>query len=238
MKGLAWTPAEDAVLRADYGHIGGAREVAAKLGRTLDSVHRRAQRLKIHTHARWTNDDDRRLRNLWGEYTVETIAKKLNRTTLATFQHAKEIGLKLGAPEGSEYLWHAAKRTGYPVASLRMILKRSGVEMRRTMSRPTPGPKKRPCHFVDPFEVDQAIAAWLQTETLHAGAARRGIHADALERRLRGIEGVPQKPADKSHWRIPSRILDEAVGAPLIDLRRERTRGERGKFLPSERSAA
>ena len=211
MIGVPWSPAEDAVLRERYRHSGAAREVAGQLGRTLHSVYRRAQRLKLRTHARWTREDDRKLRNLWGEYTVAGIAKKLGRTDLATFQHAKEIGLPLGCPSGFEYVWHAAKRTGYPTASLRLILERSGVTIRRTMSRPTPGRKVRPCHFVDPFEVDQAIAAWLRTEPLHSAAKRRGIHAGALARKLAALEGVPPKPEGKRHWRIPSDVIDRAL---------------------------
>jgi hypothetical protein len=208
--GRAWSAADDAAIRAGY-EKGEAPAIARQLGRTLTSVYHRAQRLGIQTHRRWTKDDDRRLRNWWGEFTVETIAKRLNRTAATTFWRATILDLPLGAPDGTEYLSHAAERTGYALASLRLILKRSGVEMKRTMSRPEKG-TKRHFHCVEPLLVDAAIAAWLKTEPLEAAARARGLSSEALAKRLRGRDGVPPKPT-KIHWRIPTAVIDQALAA-------------------------
>lgn len=206
--GRPWSPADDAVIRAGY-EKGQAPAIARQLGRTLASVYHRARRLGLSTHRRWTKDDDRRLRNWWGEFTVDTIAKRLNRTAVTTFWRAQHLRLPLGAPGGTEYLSHAAERTGYALASFRMILKRSGVVIKRTMSRPEKG-AKRHYHCVDPVLVDVAIAAWLKTEPLEAAARARGLSSEALASRLRGVVGVPPKPI-KLHWRIPTVVIDRAL---------------------------
>lgn len=212
--GRPWTPAEDEAIRESY-RSGGARDLAPRFGRTLTAVYGRARRIGVHARARWTRADDRRLRNLWPEYSLTEVSRRLDRTALAVFQHAKEIGLALGCPDGFEYLSHSAVRTGYSTATLRNILERSGIQIRRTMSRPLKGSKKRrrPCHFVEPFEVDEAIKAWLLTESLEAAAKRYGLRGDTLARRLSAVEGLPPKPTGKRHWRIPSDIIDRAMGA-------------------------
>ncbi len=234
--GCPWTAAEDVVLRAGYEQ-GRAPEIAAQLGRTLQSVFKRARRLDLATHRRWTNEDDRRLRNWWGEFTVETIAKRLSRTPATTFWRAQRIGLELGAPAGTEYLNRAAERTGYAVGSLRIILQRSGVEIKRTMSRPGTGARWH-YHCVDPVLVNQAVAAWLKTEPLETAARARGVSAEVLVNRLRDIAEAPRKPSDRSRWRIPTALLDRAVSMPLVDRRKSRSRGNRGRWLSKERTAA
>ncbi len=236
MLGRPWTPAEDAALRAGYEH-GKAPEIAAQLGRTFQSVFKRASRLGLGARRRWTNDDDRRLRNWWGEFTIETLAKRLNRTPATTFWRAQKLSLKLGAAPGTEYLTHAAKRAGYTVSSLRRVLRRSGVEIKRTMSRPEKG-TRRHYHCVDPVLVDQAVAAWLKTEPLEAAARSRGVSAEILVNRLRDITDAPKKPTDRSHWRVPTEILDRAISVPLVDRRKFKPRGDRGLWLVKERRAA
>lgn len=212
--GRPWAPTEDDAVRAGY-EKGEAPAVARELGRTLISVYHRAQRLGLQTHRRWTKDDDRRLRNWWGEFTIETIAKRIDRTTATTFWRAQVLGLPLGAAEGTEYLTHAAERTGYAVATLKMILRRSGVEIKRTMSRPEKG-AKRHYHCVDPVLVDAAIRAWLKTEPLEAAARARGISAEMLRLRLQHVSGVPPRPADGTHWRIPTEVIDRAVATVKV----------------------
>lgn len=176
------------------------------------AVYHRARVLRVLSHARWTKNDDRNLRELWGERTLRGISARLGRTTQAVFHRAQKIGLSLGCPDGAEYLTHSAERTGYSVETLRMILDRSGVAIRRTMSRPLGRRVGRPCHFVDPFEVDEAVEAWLKTEPLASAARRRGLDDSTLARRLRGVEGVPPKPVGKRHWRIPTAVIDRVVG--------------------------
>lgn len=208
---LPWTPAEEAIVLARYAADGPA-VLAAELGRSWVAVTKRAKRLGARRRQPWTEADDARLRLLWGEHSTTGVAKRIGRTPLATYQRAMEIGLPLGCPQGREYLSSAAKRAGYTIRSLRMILRWAGVEIRRAMSRPAE--RLRYMHTVDPQDVDDAIAGFLATETLQAGAIRHGICAETLERIL-GESGIdlPPKPKNKQHWRIPSETIDAAVAA-------------------------
>lgn len=234
--GRPWTADEDAAVVARYA-TGDIEAIATDLDRSVIAVNHRAKRLGVaQRKRRWTKADVATLKSFWGEESLRSLAKRLGRTEATTFWRAQQEGLPLGCPQGREYLTVAAKRTGYECGQLRKILKWAGVRLSLTMSRPTGA--RRHFHCVDPYDVDRAVEAWLSTEAITPGARARGTTVAMLTRRLRGIEGVPSKPPGRYHWRIPSRILDLAAGAPLIDLRKARARGERGKFVPAERRAA
>lgn len=205
----AWTPAEDAILRARY-LTEGAAAMARALGRRLTSVHKRTQRLGLYTHRRWTPAEDARLRLCWGEADLAETARRMGRTVLTTWWRAQKLGLPLGCPQGWEYLTAAAKRTGYETGGLRPILRWAGVPIRFSISRPTTAPRR--CCIVDPDQVDAAVARWLKTESLTAAARRHGIAAETLERWLR-LSGkkLPAKPRAKKRWRVPSDIIDAVV---------------------------
>lgn len=204
-----WTPIENETLRARYVSDGPAN-LAASLGRSWSSITKRAARLGIHRRARWTAAEDATLRMLWGDVGVRAVARRLKRTPLTVYWRAQKLGLSLGVPRGLEYVSHAAARTGFPLASLWMILRWAGVSAPVAMSRPAKRP--RHTHVVDPFDVDDAIAKWLATETLAAGAERVGVAAETLERWLRASGlAVPEKPLGKRRWRIPTETIDAAV---------------------------
>lgn len=208
-----WTSAEDAAILARLRAVrvpGGVAQLARELDRTTCAVHHRAQRLGILRNRRWTAEDDRRLALLWGECSLNEVAKKLDRTPATTYWRAQHAGLPLGCAQGLEYLWAAAVRTGFAVATLRMILKWGGVSLRVAMARPTGA--KRHFHTVDPYDVDQAVKRWLATETLAAAADRHGVDPATLERRLRASgRELPEKPARKKRWRVPSDLVDEVL---------------------------
>lgn len=209
MKTGRWTPAEDAVLIAGYGRRGSAAKVAAQLGRHIRSVGCRAQLLGV-ARCRWSEDEDRRLGNLWGEKTMRQLGKLFGRTPMAVYLRAKKIGLPLGLPDGCWYLWTASRRTGVTVATLRRICDRAGVKIRRAMARPE-GPRRQPRHVVDSFEAFEAVKSWVASETINGAARRRRMGVLTLEKRLAAVAGVPEKPA-KGQWRIPSDVIDRALG--------------------------
>lgn len=161
---------------------------------------------------RWTPLEENRLRLFWGARSVPDIAETLGRSAFAVYQRAELLGLGLGCPRGYEYLTAAARRTGFEVARLRLILGEAGFKIRGAMVRG--GATVR--YYVDPEKVDAAVASWLATETL-AGAARRlGMWPDTLERRLlaSGVP-LPPKPPGKRHWRIPSEAIEQALSGKL-----------------------
>jgi len=161
---------------------------------------------------RWSAGEDRLLVNLWGEATLRGLAAKLGRTQSAAYQRAQLLDLPLGFPDGCESPWRAAQRTGIDVEALRRILDRAGVKVRRTMSRPI-GRQRRPWHFVDAFEVDEAVKAHLATESI-AGAARRlGVRPATVKRKVGALGGLPPRPEKPGQaWRIPSEVIDRAIG--------------------------
>lgn len=214
-----WTAENDAVLHARYiSH--GAKACAAELGRSFYSVARRAQRLKLGRHRRWSRADDDRLMVLWGVHPIPAIAKQMKRTDAAIYWRAQLLELGLGCPQGHEYLSRAASRTGYSTSSLRLILRWGGVRIQRATTRPGRKPKSAHlCHVVEPTDVDEAVARWCASESLESAAISRGIGSVVLVRLLReaverGDDRVPAKPERrKKQWRLPTVLVDELVDA-------------------------
>lgn len=210
-----WTAAEKQAVQDRYV-ADGPKKLAAELGRSFEAVCHKAQVLGVRIRRRWTADDDRLLRNLWGELSVAAIAKKLNRTATTTFWRAQTIGLPLGCPDGMEYFSDAADRAGFSRPALERILLWAGKTIKRSMSR---GLKDVSYFFriVDPFDVDEAVRDWLETETLEEAARRVRVDASTLCRRLLELGGpsLPPKPTTKQQWRIPSTLVDRVVEAAV-----------------------
>jgi len=207
----AWSPEEAAVLRAGYTGRGGAARVAAQLGRKYKSVTIRAERLGLKTHARWTADEDRRIGNLWGEKTIPEIAQAIHRTPIGVWERAKKIGLPIGCPDGCEYLSVAAKRVGFSDEGVRSICRWAGVPIRQAMGLGKKDPQYTRT-VVDSFELDEAVKAWLGTETVNEAARRLGLRNRKLTACLEAAKGVPKKPRRRKHWRLPSDVIDRVIG--------------------------
>jgi len=205
----AWSPDEDAILRANYQKRG-AYKTADLIGRSVHSVFHRAQRLKIFTHARWTKADDRRLSLLWGEIPLASVAKEMNRTIDACYARARDLGLKRGIQEHVEHITAAAKRTGYSREALRLILKWAKVGGITAMSRPGHGGTRR-LRGYDPLEVDKAIESWMAAEYVDDAGRRVGIHGGTLARWLE--EAGHKRPDRKRRWRVSIAEVDAVVKA-------------------------
>ena len=212
MSRLAWTPAEDAILDAHYS-TGGSAVVATMTGRTRDAVRHRARILGKDVRPVWTDLEEKRLRNLWGLAPVRQLAKKLGRSPKAVYWHATEVlGLSAGPPDGCEYIQVAADRLGVAGPTLKRILKWARVEKHASMTDPARRQERNPMRrCVDSFEATEAVKAWCDSEKLNEAARRRGVGVWHLRTLLKGMKGVPRKPRGKRHWRIPSRLIDEAL---------------------------
>lgn len=213
----AWTEDDDARLRAAYtaGGIKAAR--SAFPDRTTSALYHRAIRLKLKRRRRWTTVDDTKLRRLWdGEQTLRQIANALDRTPITTYWRAQKLGLPLGCPEGWESLTDAAKRTGYGPGQLRRILAAFGVEPSKRVTRilPLRGKRREALRWtiVWPADVDAAVEAWCECDTLEGHARRREISTEALRSRLAAV-GI-ERPVDlprKHHWRLSEAEVDRAL---------------------------
>jgi hypothetical protein len=217
-------PTEDELIRARWAKENCEAIAAALPGRTRFSVFKRARRLGLSKHRIWTKTDDAHLRDLWGDFGLKTVAKRLGRTPGSVYWRAAKIGLARGVPDGMESIRDAAERTGYAPIQVHQIVawataagvfrSTRGFEViRRTMSLPSRG-RSYHFHFVDPVDLDEAIDAWNATETRESAARRRGISAEALENALRSFgQDVPAKPGEKRHWRIRTEVIDAALAA-------------------------
>lgn len=228
MTARPWTEAELDTVRARYA-TDGAQVLAEELGRTAGAIAQKAHLLGCAPKRHWTPDDDARLRLLWeGLSPPHAVARELGRTKTAVLIRASHLGLERGVPSGFESMKQAALRTGLCEPTLRNVLRWAGVRRRRTMSR-GPAATKRYSHTcVDPFDVDQAVARWVASETVNAAAKRRGLNAMTLATWLREAKVIEALPGRRSPHRLSSEVIDRVV--------RERTENRAG--LRSVRSEA
>lgn len=179
---------------------------------------RPAARGAHHHYRRWTTREDRYLREPWGFVPRDAILAHIGRSWLAIYWRAQKIGVGLGAPQGREYLTHAAKRTGYDVATLRRILAWGCVDMVPIASRAR---TDRPMHHVDPIDVDEAIALWHRTETPASAVRQRGdvCRGETLRKWLRAAGVLPagrmsrvkRGSKRKPHERFLSTDIDRVI---------------------------
>lgn len=158
----------------------------------------------------WTPREEKQFSDLWESgVRFHEIAAQLGRTRSGCRAKALKLGLQMNCPTGFEYLSTAAARTGFPNLDLfRKLLRSHGVVVQVAHSA-TPRKHWRR-HFVDPIEVDAAVAAWAQTETVANAARRRGLVPKTLRSWLRaaGLKG-PKKVRAK--WRVTDEQVDRVV---------------------------
>ena len=215
-----WEPREIETLRESYARGGIEAARVALPYRSASALFHKAERVHVMRRRRWTIEDDARLRRLWdAETTLRQIAKQMGRSEATTYWRAQKLGLKLGCPDGWEYLTHAAKRAGFGTVQLRRILRWAGVAIRRAITRPGAKRRGRPgagrlTYVVAPGDVDAAVESWLETETLERAARRNGICGETLARRLRAI-GIDKQVRGKRkrHWRVHPHDVARALSA-------------------------
>jgi hypothetical protein len=94
-QGLPWTAAEDEIMRREYARTP-VQQLAARLERTIHSVRKRAQALRLQTWRHWTEADRDTLRAKWGKVRTRELARELGRPPGAVKQQATKLGLDSG----------------------------------------------------------------------------------------------------------------------------------------------
>lgn len=219
-----WSDAELAVLAERYARDGGAA-VAEATGRSLRSVYIQAGRRGLCHEKWWTPAEDANLRNLWLEMALKGIATKLGRSQGAVAVRAAALGLKLGAPEGWEFLTTAEGRVGYRIPTIRRIVEwaeQHGIlnprwpTIKIAMHAPRAAGKRQKWrrHIVEIDSLDDALAAWMQAETIEEAARARGTSRDLIVRALSLFAtDAPGRTVRGAQWRLPSDVIDGALAA-------------------------
>jgi DNA-binding Lrp family transcriptional regulator len=116
-----WTSREDAYLRKVY-RVRPVAAIAERLGRTVQSIRKRAQVLGIQTAFWWTAEEESQLRKSWGKVSGVLLARQLGRPYNAVKQKAGKMGLdaeRLYTPEEIQLV-----RDLYPTHTAGEIAKR------------------------------------------------------------------------------------------------------------------
>lgn len=203
-----WTAEEERTLRDLYRGRMIQRELTAALpGRTPAAIYHRAIKLGLRERFRWTEEDDKRLRNLWEDgLSLATIAKTLGRTQKAVYWRTyHNLRLPLGPPQGCEWVTTAGRRSGYSDKTFRRILGWAGVQVK--LARSVGYGHKNRLRYVDSFDADRAVEAWGQTETTTQAARRLGIDGQRLRNRLKKLGVITSKAR---HVRITPDQVDAA----------------------------
>lgn len=94
LKQRPWTPAEDRLLRDEYG-ITPLADLARAMGRSVSAVKQRANKgLGLTIRAFWTPEEDTALRRIYPDMTAEECARWIGRSVSAIHARANLLGLK------------------------------------------------------------------------------------------------------------------------------------------------
>ena len=131
--GVAWTDAEDAIIRKGYKRRDPLAMILARLsGRSLDSMKQRAKRLRCVLRPHWTAREDRVLRMEWElVFSRRTLREKLPVGRGAPSRGARRRSGSARLRAASSPVKAAAKASGYSVLGLYGVIQRQGVIVRR-----------------------------------------------------------------------------------------------------------
>lgn len=134
---------------------------------------------------RWTAEEDRKLTWEWERLGMRALVRLLDRSRVAIYDRARKLGLGSGTPCGAETIAVAARRCGVSERQMLRALDAAHVLLRdnRTLKRQRKGARK--VRWILSEEADAAIALWVRSETITAGAERCGMSRYALDRMLR-----------------------------------------------------
>lgn len=218
--GVAWTDAEDAIIRKGYKRRDPLAMILARLsGRSLDSMKQRAKRLGCVLRPHWTAREDRVLRMEWGlVFSRRTLREKLpGRTWCAIARRAQALGL--GSPaRGLVSVKAAAKASGYSVLGLYGVIQRQGVIVRRHCGNHQES-RVYTRLLVDMLDVEEAIARDIAeaatTETVAEAAARHGVRRSTMRDRLRAA-GMSAMTRRGQPARLDPRAVDAAMRGETV----------------------
>ena len=87
-----------------YAGILNAEEIGKMLNKTVNAVHGFASTNKIPLNNHWSDEQEKELKELWGTVSVNTLAKRFNRTINAVEQKAYRMNLGKFFEANGEYL--------------------------------------------------------------------------------------------------------------------------------------
>lgn len=154
----------------------------------------------------WTVDDYATLHLWWGIESVPKIAKRLGRTIGGVVGQAKKLKLRMGIQNGYESITEAAERHKCGYQFMLKLLRRRSAKLRRARPWST---ATEPQRYISRECADEAMLAYLSTETMKGAARARGIDAAAL-RKWMLLEGH-EPPRRGIHWRVSSGDIDKVV---------------------------
>lgn len=96
MRGVAWTPEEDAILRLWAGDVSSERLTERLPGRTAKAIRARAALLDLPLKSPkrlWTTTQDKRLREMAGKFPASEIARVIGRSQKAVHYRIKKLQL-------------------------------------------------------------------------------------------------------------------------------------------------
>lgn len=151
---------------------------------------------------------------------MDALQRRLpGRTRGAIWQRARRLRLPMGIPQGCEALTSAARRLGWSLEQLEMIVRAAGVRLLAVESMHRGG---RVWRYAPRDELERAVHAWMARETV-CGAARARRVAPATLRLWLRRAGYRRPPGlARRHERIASALFDHVVA----------TRGYQGTRAP------
>lgn len=197
---------------------------AARHGRDLFAWLREAIGAWVGWHGRWTSCADAFLRMSFRRLDAAEVARALpGRSVETTYARAQHLGLcvDLGAYEDRMSLHAAAEHAGYHWRTLLRALHAVGVAPKRLPG--SKGDASRRFVFVLRRDVDRAVAAWGERESLLAAAERLRCDASELAAHLRARGHAP---TNGKCWHLLPKVYDDVVA--------EWRRGEGPKLGPGQ----
>jgi len=195
----AWTPEEDATLRALYPE--GRREelLAALPGRPWHGIQTHASKLGVHQKPRWSPEDDALLRSLWPDCGTRTLRKRLRRSWASIVHRAVTLELTKQRWAGYVTINRATRITGLVErAFLRALAEYqehfatipAGSE-RDALSSPSLVYRRKSGRFghrmVDAQAARDAAEWWLARETMTQAAKRLRVPVATLSDAARAV---------------------------------------------------
>lgn len=162
----------------------------------------------------WTPAEDTTLRVLWAKGTsVQDIARQLpGRTPVAVYQRAHKAGLTSRPPLGWELVDSSARRTGLNWATLKRVLKTAKIRVYRAQVAPWLKRRRHAKLIVRRSEVDRALKAHLQKQSVPSAARSHNVRADYLRHRL-ALLGL-KAPKRRSKLLVTDEQVAEALAIP------------------------
>jgi hypothetical protein len=92
--GKAWTPAEDALIRAEYA-TADLRVLCERMGRSDAAIQARAQMLRVRRRGRaWTRSEDAQIIERYATCSIKRLAHEMHRGQYAVATRAAELGVE------------------------------------------------------------------------------------------------------------------------------------------------